>query len=525
MVFFATYNIYIVDHSLINLRIALNQAAEARTLQDFERIRLLLKVPIFREVAKETFSPREFTSMEMAENISATAKGPEQIKDINYFLKETLRAKEEQRGAFLAFFDKLNARIFKPVLQEPKKELEANARKLEGRIRSSRDSKRLQALYYELGNVYMQLSDLLKSERAFMQAIEAAPGSKIAKKSKFNLAWAYKSLGEPEKAIALFSELSKEYAAEGQAEAADTYYKGGRYLESRDKYARIFEQYPAFDIADLALYEAGYISIYNLDDRGAAAQYLALLEEKFPGSSIVRHVTKEIRPEMAKVYRLAGYKLLREKKYDEAINNFVMAVDIAPADGTSLAGMGLGFYWLNNFEDALQKARKALQVVYDDGYEDEVTITNYLFICISIGKLDEAIGAGEDALKKVKIYMPEFYYNLGIAYVGKGEMSSALRNFDRAISLNPSFIFAYNNLGCLLWATSKYSDGIQMFKRALDINNEYGDAHYNLGVAYFYSNQMVDSYREFEKSLQIDPDYDKARNYLNRITGSLGYQP
>ena len=47
LAFFVVYNTYIVDRSLINLKIALNSVSGATTAQDLEKIRSLIKIPLF----------------------------------------------------------------------------------------------------------------------------------------------------------------------------------------------------------------------------------------------------------------------------------------------------------------------------------------------------------------------------------------------------------------------------------------------------------------------------------------------
>jgi len=261
--------------------------------------------------------------------------------------------------------------------------------------------------------------------------------------------------------------------------------------------------------------------LHQLNDEEAAAAYFSQLEKKFRKTNILKHVIEKVRPAMGKLYREKGYELLRQKMYNEAIVEFQKAVDISPADSTSFTGMGLGFYWLDQKEEALKKARMALETSRDD----EICFTNYLFICVSSGRADEAIKVGEILLSRRTIKTPEFFYNLGNAYIAKDKIDIAVVQYDRALKLNPDFIFAYNNLGCSFWMVGKYSEAIQMFKRCIDRDPDYTDAHFNLGIAYFYSNQYTEAYNEFKEVSRIDPEYKGVKNYADRTIKALGYQP
>jgi len=350
----------------------------------------------------------------------------------------------------------------------------------------------------------------------------------LAIKAEFNLAWACKILGKPEKAITYFEELAKEFpeselAVASHYQVADTLYKQGRYVESRDKYAQVSSAYPRYNSADFALFQAGYISFYNLDDREAAAKYFSELGLRFPQSGFSIEANTTVTDTMVGGMREEGFRMLREKKYNEALGYFEKALEIAPLDTLSLSGMGLGYYWLNDKEAALDKAERTSEI----SSAQEIAIINTLFIYINSGKVDAAIELGERIISRYKreISRPELYYNLGYAYILNGAMDKAVDCFVQALNLNPDFIFAYNNLGCALWSIERYSRAVKAFKEALDLDLEYADAHYNLGVAYFYMKRFEDAYRQFEKAIEINPRYQEARSFLDRIKQILHYQP
>lgn len=526
IVFFVVYDTYLVDRSLINLKIALNKAAQAQTLEDFEKIKPLLKIPLLKEISQKALSSKALVYMEIAENIATTAKTVEQIEDVKLYLTALVEAKEKERGGFLSALDHLNSRIFAPIITLSKKELEAKEKNLLSRIGAAKDKNLLQGLYYDLGNIYIQLSDISKAKYVFFKMSQIDSASPLSIKAKFNLAWAYKSTGEFEKAMAYFEEVSREYAKlelsiTSQYEITDVWYKKGAYQIARDKYGELAGLYPEFDIADLALYEAGYISFYNLNDTDAALKYFLELEKQFPKSRLIQHIMNQIRPLMATDFCRKGFRLLMKKIYPEAIENFKRAVEIAPSDSRSLSGMGLGFYWTDERQEALNRVKKAVQVTPID----EVSLTNSLFVHINSGQIDEAIKIGEEVLSKIIIKKPEFYYNLGYAYVLKANIHRAVMHLDRAIRLNPDFVFAYNNLGCALWATGKYTEAIRMFKKAIAQEPDYVDAYFNLGIAYLHLKRLEDAYLAFKKVLGIDPDYPQVKDYLARIKEILKYEP
>lgn len=524
--FFSLYNTYLVDRSLTNFKIALEQTADMKTAKDFAKIKSLLKIPLFDEISKTRLSGKDLVPLEMAGNLASVGENPEQIAEIRHYLKSIIDAKEVERGGFLSAIDNLNARIFKPQTEVLKDKLSSQAKRLLTKVGSTKDKRALQKLYFDLGNIYLQLSQLPLAEEMFTKAVDVDSETNLAVKSIFNLAWGYKNAGKHEKAVEYFEKLIKRYSEmkiriNGEFQIADVMYKEGDYRKARDMYGDLNKKYPDFDLADLALYEAGYISYYKLDDKEAALKYFGELEEKSPESREVKHMVKEVRPALSMASRDEGFKLLGEKRYPEAIDKFKEAVGINPFDDQSYSGLGLGNYWIENKDEAVENMNKAMDMA-----ENEITVINAMFVYINTVNLDEAIRAGENYLaKKITVKRPEFYYNLSYAYALKSELNEATTYLNATIRLNSDFIFAYNNLGCALWADGKYSDAIKKFQDATDRSPSYADAYFNSGVAYFFLSRYEEAYNRFQLAVDVKPDYQEAKDYLKKIQEILKYNP
>ena len=550
--FFFFYNIYLVDHSLINLKIALNNLAQAQTLEDFEKIKPLLKIPLLKEISKTGISPEYLFSLESIDNMVSGEKIMEQSDDAKFFLKSVISAKEKERGAFRSFFDQINSHIYKSRTEISSKEAEAQIKALLVKATAfEADKAVLQEIFYEVGNIYLGMSQFSEAEAYLNKAINTDLKSLLAAKAKFNLALVYKYSGNYDKALACFEELipvSSEIklGLSSEYEIADVFYKSKKYTESRDKYAQLANRGEDDSKSSMALLRAGTISLYQLNDFKAALDFfhkfallnagkisfyklneldeaLKYLSELDAKNKEMRMVVRSISNIMCKDLRQQGYRFLEEKKYVQATDNFVKVIRINNYDSRSLVGKALASYWLNQKEDAQNEARRASEISPDD----EFILINALFIFINSNNLDEAIKAGEGIVQKRQqaIKSPELYYNLGYAYVLKARIPEATVYFDRAIRLNVEFVFAYNNLGCVLWSLKNYSEAIRKFQEALDRAPTYSDACFNLGIAYFQLNRLEDAYKQFERVLDIDPEYKEALSYLQNIKDTLKYQP
>ncbi|MDD5432284.1 MAG: tetratricopeptide repeat protein [Candidatus Omnitrophica bacterium] len=525
--FFFIYNTFLVDRSLINLQIALVKLNEAKTIEDLEKIKPLLKAPLLVALSKTATSNKAMAALDMINNIISNVKSDDQIKDIKFYVKSVIDIKEKERGAILSILDNFNTRLFAPVTNIPQKDLESKARSLTEKIKSTKDKDKLQELYCDLGTLLVESGDIEQAQVVFLQVVDLNPKSAAAAKALFSLASAYKANKEYEKAAIYFKKVIEQYYGEkigiySKYELADIWFKKGDYQKARDEYASVGAQYPQFDLAATALYEAGYISFYYLNDKDSALVYFNELSQQYPSANIVQHVVKEVRPVMAKEYRLKGFNLLKEKKYPEAVQNFDEAVRISPSDSKSYSGQGLGYYWQDNKQEALNRADRAIE----SNIQDEVALINSMFIYINSGRIDDAIRVGEMALSRVLVPKAEFYYNLGYAYLLKGEVDKAIAQFERAIRINSDFIFAYNNLGCAFWAKGQFSLAINKYKEAIGIDDSYVNAHYNLGISYFEIKRIEEAYKEFKIVNELNPtEYKEAANYLKQIVEVLKYQP
>ena len=62
----------------------------------------------------------------------------------------------------------------------------------------------------------------------------------------------------------------------------------------------------------------------------------------------------------------------------------------------------------------------------------------------------------------------------------KSKLAEAIREFERALAINPDYADAHNNLGIALGSSGDFAKAIEHFRRALEIRPGYADAQNNL---------------------------------------------
>lgn len=112
------------------------------------------------------------------------------------------------------------------------------------------------------------------------------------------------------------------------------------------------------------------------------------------------------------------------------------------------------------------------------------------------------------------------YTNIGIAYYSLGDMVKARENYQKALEINPTFVYAHNELGKLYMATDRYGEAVSEFELAVAGLPSYEEAYYNLGLAYLKVNDTVRACVAFGKVAEISPTSEYGVNstrYINTV--------
>ena len=75
-------------------------------------------------------------------------------------------------------------------------------------------------------------------------------------------------------------------------------------------------------------------------------------------------------------------------------------------------------------------------------------------------------------------------FNQGLDYFEKGDYENAIKDFNRALEINPKFAEAYNNRGNAYALMGDFERAIADFNRALEINPKLAGAYFNKGLVY-----------------------------------------
>lgn len=128
------------------------------------------------------------------------------------------------------------------------------------------------------------------------------------------------------------------------------------------------------------------------------------------------------------------------------------------------------------------------------------------------GWLDEAIREFKKAIE-LDPESAHAHDNLATVYSEKKFYVQALEEYLTALRLEPDSATAHYNLACFL-ATHSHEMAIEQYKEAIAQDPEYPDAHLNLGMTYADLDQRDEAKAEFKAAIEMEPSDALARHEL-----------
>ena len=104
----------------------------------------------------------------------------------------------------------------------------------------------------------------------------------------------------------------------------------------------------------------------------------------------------------------------------------------------------------------------------------------------------------------------EFYNKLGNAKYDAEDYKGAIKEYTKAIKINPQYEDALNNRGNVKLDLNLYKAAIKDYTKAIKINPQYGDAYYNRGLAKENLNDFEGAIKDYTKAIKIYPEGEDA---------------
>ena len=137
------------------------------------------------------------------------------------------------------------------------------------------------------------------------------------------------------------------------------------------------------------------------------------------------------------------------------------------------------------------------------------------------GDMTEAIRLFQKALKS-QPDNPEAHNNLAIILNYSDRTEEALEHFNRSLAINPGYAEAHNNRANALRSLNRFADARTGFERAIELAPGDVQAHSNLGSVLLQLNDPGAARDALETALRLNPNYGPALSNLGAALQDLG---
>jgi tetratricopeptide (TPR) repeat protein len=112
--------------------------------------------------------------------------------------------------------------------------------------------------------------------------------------------------------------------------------------------------------------------------------------------------------------------------------------------------------------------------------------------------------------------------DLGVALYDAGDISEAIKQYEKAIQIDPNHPDVYNNMGNALFKHGDTDKSIQYFQKSLDLNPKYIKARNNLANALMQKGDLHGAIEQFEIILKEHPKHVEANLNMGAALARLG---
>ena len=104
----------------------------------------------------------------------------------------------------------------------------------------------------------------------------------------------------------------------------------------------------------------------------------------------------------------------------------------------------------------------------------------------------------------------EFYYKRGNDKYDAEDYTGALKDYKKAIKINPQYSDAFNNRGNVKLDLKLYKEAIKDYTKAIEFSPQYGDAYYNRGLAKENIKDFKGAIKDYTKAIEFFPKGEDA---------------
>jgi type IV pilus assembly protein PilF len=224
--------------------------------------------------------------------------------------------------------------------------------------------------------------------------------------------------------------------------------------------------------------------------------------------------------EKASGYIRIGEANIQAGQYTQALKELLEAEKLTPDDPKVHYYLGIAYERKGLVDEAVKEFQKAIAL--KPNYSEAL---NYLgTIYLTRGRYDEAILSFNRAIANPLYETPSVaLYNMGRAYVAKGDLKGGYASFSDAIRKEPNSYLVpvlELNLGVIDYRQGAYGESEKHLMRSVERAPNLAEGQYWLGMAQMELRKRKEAAESFKKAIQLAPESEwavKSRENLNRL--------
>ncbi len=430
---------------------------------------------------------------------------------------------------------------------------------------------------------YLKIGELEKAKEHFDRALKADPTALDVSENLARL----ESAPEPSEA-ACQADASSETLDESHAlsAAGKVYLSRRSYEQAANAFSRALASFPD-DVEALNGLGTAYFALekfekareqfqkaLSLEPENETAKkklkdvesVLAVLEKEPDGEEPFRLSTP---PQIeARVRLIQANELCEAGNYEEAVGEYLRALDLAPTSVETLNNLGSAYFALQRYKEAKAVLEKASRLD-----PDNELIQQNLDVLASVDRAEKptemkrleappesptaevtkeatpkpppssdasvkaesstdtaapkeppSASAAQEESAQTSEDVPETpsesalrQLSLGASKEVRGDFEGALEHYREAVRLEPDNPNAQHYLGNIYFRLGAFESAIECYKAALKIDPQLATAHNNIGSAYYRLGRKHEARAAWKRALEVDPTLESARKNLEKF--------
>jgi len=169
----------------------------------------------------------------------------------------------------------------------------------------------------------------------------------------------------------------------------------------------------------------------------------------------------ELNPKTPAYYGILGLIYQEQKKYKEAEENFKMAIELDPKTVVHYLNLANIYHEKESYNEAINTLTKAVEI-NPSHIEAMLLLTNTY---MAMGQFDKAIEIANETIKNNTMIDKKasvFFAQRSLCYREKGNLEQAMKDAEKAYSLNPNLDYTKETLGAVYIDKGKYDEAINI---------------------------------------------------------------